>query len=357
MKPDILLVLPTESSFMRIDEAIIKSGYRTRTLLLYQNISKWKYLSRIFYMAYLLLTSTKIKIVFIWFADYHAAPAVILSKVLGKKTVMFIGGYDAVCYPEFEMGVYCSSLRGFCASISLRNCNLIISNHQALLSSENTYYREQGHPEGIYRLIPSLATPSRVIYNAVSSLRELDLEQPRQAHILTVGSTPRLADVYNKGYDLLLQVAHRRPDLKFIFVGISDCWVSALNRMFALPDLPNVEIHPFLPQEAVFKMMQISKVYAQPSISEGMPNALMEAMLNGCIPVGSEVAGIVTIIANYGYVVPRRDSGLLETALDQALASETDPRTISLSISDRFGFELRKSRLLKIMDGIADANE
>lgn len=42
-------------------------------------------------------------------------------------------------------------------------------------------------------------------------------------------------------------------------------------------------------------------------MSEGLPNTLCEAMLCGCIPVGSEVNGIPLAIGETGFVIKKKD--------------------------------------------------
>lgn len=349
MKEKALLVLPTRSSFMSVDERILGELFELKTVYLGQDISKKSYLRNILKTLFSLRSKRKFSRVFIWFVDYHAAPITLLAKALGIKTHSFIGGYDAVKYPELKMGVYCSFWRGLSARIALKNSDLIIANHKALISSLNTYYNPSGHPEGIYRLIPALGSPAVVVFNAVEVETLPDFTAPRKAQILTVGTTPRLQDFYNKGFDLLTEVAKRRPDLNFIFVGIQKRWQTALEPKYGFNKLPNIKIHEYLPRAELLELMSQSSVYAQPSISEGMPNALMEAMLMGCFPVGSNVAGIPTVIDKHGLIIPHRDASLLEKALDEALSQNPDRQAISQSISTRFSFENRKEALRKLL--------
>jgi glycosyltransferase involved in cell wall biosynthesis len=62
-------------------------------------------------------------------------------------------------------------------------------------------------------------------------------------------------------------------------------------------------------------------VYVQPSIFEGMPMALLEAMASGCPVIGTEVGGVPDLIRNgkTGWLVPPRNPRALSTAISQAL--------------------------------------
>ena len=350
MKNKVLLLLPTHSSFMKVDEDILNSAYEVKTIYLQQDVSRKRYFLMIVRALLTLIFDHSYQKVLIWFADYHSAPFVLLSKWKKIPSFIFIGGYDAVKYPELGMGVYCSRVRGWCAKIALKNCTHIISNHIALLSSNNTYYKPEGHKDGIYNLIPGLKTPASVIFNAVSISPPAIISEQRLRQVVTAGSTPRFQDFYNKGFDLLTDIAQRRPDMSFVFVGIDKKWLPELNKIYHFENLPNITIYTYLPQKEFFSLLELSSVYAQPSISEGMPNSLMEAMLAGCIPVGSNVAGIPTIIDKYGYIIDHRDSQELEKALDLALETDADRKEISESIQNRFNSQPRKEKLLKLLN-------
>ncbi len=347
MKEPLLLILPTGSTFMKVDEELLSDTFYCHTIQLDQNRSRLRYLAKTAAAMYHLAIHPSWRKIAIWFADYHAAPLVLAAKLLKKKSYVFIGGYDAVQYPELGMGVYCSFWRGLCAIIALRGCTAVIANHPALLSSLNTYYCQERHPDGIYKLLPGLNTPSYVIHNAIAAEAPTRFAPDREKQILTVGTTPRLQDFYNKGYDLLVEVAKRRPELRFIFVGIKKQWLPELDARHELLSLPNLIMHEGLPHPELLRMMEQSSVYAQPSISEGMPNALMEAMLMGCVPVGSNVAGIPTVIGKQGFVFDKRSSIDLESALDNALNSHFEPASISASVAERFS---RDRRLRAIKD-------
>ncbi|HNX37817.1 MAG TPA: glycosyltransferase [Candidatus Cloacimonadota bacterium] len=352
MKPRILYVSPTDSSFMDVDQRILAEFTDLQVVSLEQDKYRLGYLRNCAKLFYKIITTRSIDIVVIWFADYHAAVATLASLLSGKRSLIFLGGYDAVRYPKLGMGVYCNPVRGFCAKLALRLTDRIIANHQALLESDNLYYDPCGHPEGVFRLIPNLQTQAEVVWNALSTSYTPDLQRSRIQQIVTVGTTPRYQDFTNKGFDLLCEAARLRPDWKFVFIGIRDCWMERLEREFNLSHLTNIKIKAWLPHKELFVLFEQSKVYAQPSISEGMPNALMEAMLCGCIPVGSPVAGIPEVMGKYGQIVGARDVYHLLEALETALRTDTDPKEISAYISDKFAITRRKDKLAKIINDL-----
>lgn len=346
-KPKALLITPNDSTFTRVDAKLLGESCELTTYNLMQSEGRLDYLLRILGIISEILLGGY-QLIFVWFADYHAAVAVFLAKLLGLPCGVFIGGYDAVCYPELQMGVYCSPFRARFASFALKNCDLIISNHEALLDSSNTFYNPAGHPEGVYRLIKDLKTPAKVIYNALTvDVPDAELiTQERRDVFLAVGTTPRYLDIFNKGLDLVAQMAVLLPERRFEIVGIDPKWQDEFVQLLGgeLPE--NLTLRGYIPHSEVLALMRISRYYIQASISEGMPNALMEAMLMGCVPIGSNVAGIPTVIGDYGVVFDKRDAESLKQALIKATETKLHPLEISKHVATNFSQE-RRGELLQ----------
>jgi glycosyltransferase involved in cell wall biosynthesis len=172
-----------------------------------------------------------------------------------------------------------------------------------------------------------------------------------------VGGTPRYKDIFNKGFDLIFSVAALEPDWHFVLIGIDIQWMPGLERDFAISSLRNVVILPAIPHEEVLDLMQTSSIYVQPSISEGMPNALMEAMIHGCIPVGSNVAGIPTLIGDWGVIFYQRKAADFRAAIQLAMDLHPDRQAISNSIRERFNPIIRQQALLENLRKLADSKK
>ncbi|HPV15568.1 MAG TPA: glycosyltransferase family 4 protein [Candidatus Cloacimonadota bacterium] len=352
-KPKTLLITPNDSTFTRVDAKLLSQSCKLETYDLRQHKGRLGYFWRIMGCIFRILLC-RYQLIFIWFADYHAAVAVFLAKLLKTPSVVFIGGYDAVCYPELQMGVYCSPFRSKFASFALKNCSLIISNHEALLDSSNTFYNPNGHPEGVFRLVKDLKTPARVIYNALTvDVPEAELlTQERELVFLAVGTTPRYLDIFNKGLELVAQMAVLFPEYRFEIVGIDPKWQEKFIELLGGVVPENLSLRGYIPHAEVLALMRSSRYYIQASISEGMPNALMEAMLMGCLPIGSNVAGIPTIIGEYGVVFDKRDAESLRQALVKALELKLQPLDISKHVATSFSQEIRGKLLQQIVQDL-----
>ena len=88
---------------------------------------------------------------------------------------------------------------------------------------------------------------------------------------------------------------------------------------------PNVELLSYRSRGDLLPLYQRAKVYCQPSLSEGLPNSLCEAMLCGCSPVGTAVGGIPAAIGETGRVVPYGDVRQMQQAIGAALQASPQP--------------------------------
>jgi glycosyltransferase involved in cell wall biosynthesis len=173
-----------------------------------------------------------------------------------------------------------------------------------------------------------------------------NVERKRNS-FLTIGN---LADPYSfkrKGYDLIISLAYQLPEVTFTLVG----WDSSTK--LEVPE--NIRLLPFKSQEEILRLFSEHQFYFQLSIMEGFPNALAEAMLCGCIPIGSNVSGIPYIIKDTGVILKHRRIEELKELIDNLL-TESDEQLKQRSIAARerikseFTYENRKSKIINIID-------
>ena len=89
----------------------------------------------------------------------------------------------------------------------------------------------------------------------------------------------------------------------------------------------------------------MAKVYCQLSRYEGLPTALCEAMLCGCVPVGTSYCGIPTAIGDAGFYIPYGDVEATVEATRKALNCDK-AKEARRRIKDMFPLERREKELV-----------
>ena len=283
-------------------------------------------------------------VLFVWFADYHSLLPVIFSRIFGKKSVVMLGGMDAVKLPEVNQGVYLRPFRGLCAKLSVRYCDLVIACDASLIEFENTYAGNEPIKAGVKNLVPHFHTNNSVIPFGFDDKKWHPGTGRKESLVLTVGLASQIHKAKLKGMDLLVEAAKQIPDAEFLIIGAE----GEGEEFLAARKPGNVTLMGRVANDELVKFYQKAKVYVQLSLSEGLPNVLCEAMLCGCVPVGSNVNGIPTAIGEAGFIVYERKVESAVEALKKALAAEDElGKKARERMQQHFSLELREKRLVE----------
>lgn len=306
MNKGLLYIFPQLSSFVKKDLSFLEKEYEVTTNLFH---IKKKALLPIYLLWNIVLFPFKTigkSTVVAQFGGYHTVAPAIWSKILNKKFVIVLGGYDCVSFPQIGYGAFANKWMRKAVILSYKRADLLLPVHDSLIYSEYSYSSEYPKSQGIKSFIPDLKTPFKTIFNGYDSSKwpaDLSLKKPRTAITIAAGIDENRRSIL-KGIDLVLELAKAHPDYEFVIVGGS------------LVNTPiNVTLHPQLPQSELLKLLQQSQFYLQLSISEGFPNALCEAMLCGCIPIVSNVASMPEIIGDSGAILQTKSLNNLSSIL------------------------------------------
>jgi len=268
---------------------------------------------------------------FAWFAERHAKWTVRLSRVFRRPSIVVIGGYEVAKVPEIGHGSLLDPKKARMVRYILERATLVLPVDESLkedamknlgVDGRNIRTVHTGHDRERFK-------PSG----------------PKEDMVLTVGFVDRVT-VRRKGLDVFVQAAGYLPDVKFVLVGSSND--GSLDSLRASAP-PNVEFAGFVPYDRLPAYYQRAKVYCQLSMYEGLPNALCEAMLCECVPVGTRVSGIPTAIGDTGFYAPVGDAKGAAEAIRQALGSDKGSAARARMIA-LFSVEKRERELIGIVE-------
>ncbi len=350
----VLLYYLNYSTFVKEDDRILSSAF---AVCKYQFKASKKPLTFFFEILKLLFFSILnipfTNVVYIWFADYHSFVPSLLARLFGKKIVIIIGGYDAVSIPSINFGVFRKqNFRAFCARKSIQMADLILPVDESLVTGFNHYADPEGngYPIGIKHFVKSFKGNIVVVPTGYDPEKwHISATVKREKSVITVGGAPDMQTFHRKGLDLFIETARLMPETDFFIVGLKGkmndyALQIAPKNLHSLGYIPNDELPPLLNKHTVF---------AQFSMSEGLPNTLCEAMLCGCIPVGSNVNGIPKGIGETGYILdqknPEKAGELLKKALDTPEGMREKARA---HILQNFLFDFRKDRIISLLQSL-----
>ncbi len=137
--------------------------------------------------------------------------------------------------------------------------------------------------------------------------------------------------VAKKGYTYLIKafrkVVNEIPNVNLIVVGCGerDEEYNLIKRMVSNLKLENnVKFFPRIPKKELLYYYSMCDLYVQPSISEGFPQTVEDAMACGKPVIATAAYGPKDVIKNNynGFLVPRRDSEVLSRRIIELLQDE-----------------------------------
>lgn len=273
------------------------------------------------------------------FAGFHT----VLPVQLGFRTHIIVAGADACSFPAIQYGSFRKAAMAKAIARSMRGARTILPVHGSLPAFTNTYSELGPQHQGYAHFVRGLATPSiPVPYGFDQALWPGRSNANERAGCLCVatGAANGNAIHFRKGVDQLLAIAAMEPTLAFTFVGVEKETYTNLPR--------NVRMLGRTPPSELAELMAQHAVYVQPSVMEGFPNALCEAMLQGCIPVVSNMTSMPDIVGPNGIVVEKRDPASILAGIHRAIAPMTDRSEVEALLRARitpFTMERRVSQL------------
>jgi starch synthase (maltosyl-transferring) len=154
-----------------------------------------------------------------------------------------------------------------------------------------------------------------------------------------------------KGLPTLLDAAAKviatRPDWHLVLAGDGPEGTWLASRLASEPDLV-ARVHPLGLRADVPELLKAADVLVLPSLWEGMPNAVLEAMAAGRAVVATAVEGTEELVVPHvtGWLVPPGDANALADALLNAAADPDSLRRLGQAARTRVENEFSPARTI-----------
>ena len=323
----LLFVGDENSTFIKRDIELLSRYYELFQLSPPEMKNKWpSYISQI--KKYV----KSCDVAFGWFAGWHTLPMVYYAKKYNKPSIIIVGGYDAVSFPEIGYGAFSNFKESVAAKYVLESADLLLPVSSFLAGELRKH-----------------AKISKAKILSVPLGCDVNFWKPngkKENMVLTVASAKNITRMKVKGLDIFVRTAKYIPEAKFVVIGVEGMAREHLESM--APD--NVKLIGYTPNEKLLPYYQKAKVYAQLSITESFGYAICEAMLSGCIPVCSKRGAMPEVVGNAGFYAPYGDIKATAQAIKTALNA---PEELGLKARARiiqlFPLERRERALVKLI--------
>jgi glycosyltransferase involved in cell wall biosynthesis len=346
-KRKLLFVAPFFPSFIRSDIRLLQEDYLVRI-----NTYPWQHKSLaplFFFLQFfsVLFGILRTDAVLISFGGYWSVWPVLFGKLLGKKTLIVLHGTDCASIPELGYGSLRIPLLKWACGLSYRHASALVPVSESLAGTELDFDPTVLHRfQGIRHHFPAITTSIHSVHNGFDPERWPfeHFENKAPDSFLAVMSA---AQYRLKGGDLIATVAELCPNFTFSIVGMDAPGTTHPANLHFLGKVS---------QEELARRYRQHRYYLQLSSFEGFGCALAEAMLSGCIPIGSSVNHIPRIIGSNGLVLEKKDPDKLCRLIDQ-LVNLKDPEKWALNarrrIVENYSLASRKQKLTQLLNGHA----
>ncbi|NQT64703.1 MAG: glycosyltransferase family 4 protein [FCB group bacterium] len=325
MKKKILFLSGYNSSFVRNDRNILGKFTEVYTIPIPKKRNIFKIISLVYKI---FIGVSKNDIVYCWFAELPAFIAVLFCRLLRKKCIVVVGGYEVANVPEIGYG-------GMLNPNNVKKVKYILCNADLTLAVSESNKREIENNFSTKQL--------KLVYNGVQT-DSFYPQGDKKNIVITIGNVTS-ENLQRKGLETFVKIAALLPDMEFVLIG-KHCDDSVEQLRSIATD--NVIFTGFLNNEELLKYMQEAKVYAQVSAHEGFGISLAEAMLCECIPVVTKRGALPEVAGESAFYVPFADPARTAESIQDALNEESGEQ-FRKHILNNFSLKSREEQLRKII--------
>jgi len=241
------------------------------------------------------------------FAGYHT----VLPTLLGFRTYIIVAGSDACSFPKINYGSFRKAWMRRAMAFSFRRAACILPVDPSLVCFKNTFSDFGPLQQGYAHFVQDLRTRSVAIpygFDRDQWTMPESERTPRSCICVAFGAAFEDPVYFRKGLDLIIAAAKELPTYQFTLIGLVN-----VEDFAGIPS--NLRLLGRVEPGELNLLFGAHSMALQPSVMEGFPNALCEAMLCGCIPVVSNITSMPSIVEEIGIVINERDVAALAEAI------------------------------------------
>jgi glycosyltransferase involved in cell wall biosynthesis len=232
---NILLVSPNLSSFVARDLKILRERHNVVVRFI-NHVNPFRFLGDV-------RTLWKSDLLFVWFASIYTLPLVIAARLLGKRIVTVVGGYEAASEPELGYG-------------SARSLFLRTPVRWILAMSDQVLAVSQSSELHVQRNLGVASSKIRILYHGFEDI-SFDTDDPKTPEVVNIGQLSDETWKIKGIYDFIL-VAEQMPDIQFIHIG--GLRINVTTKL-GRPLPPNLRFIGQIPFEQLGQYLSTANVY------------------------------------------------------------------------------------------------
>lgn len=259
-----------------------------------------------------------------WFAYDQAYYAVRFSRLLGKRSVVILGGFDVAPEERPSGKIPPRDAKRLRYTLDYASAILAVSERVASLARAWTRRRD-------IRIVPLGFDGNKFAPRG-----------PKDGSIVTTAYIRR-DNVERKGLRSVVRAAAEFPETSFYVIGkaLDDSIVQLRG------DAPsNVTFTGWVAEKQLIERLQKASVYVQASLHEGFGSALAQAMLCGCVPVVTSFGALPEVVGEAGIYIPSNSPTAIASGVRAALAQPGTGKLARDRVLTRFSLERRRAALL-----------
>jgi glycosyltransferase involved in cell wall biosynthesis len=344
----ICLISNTAGTWVMQDKEILEElGYEVKEVIVEATFGPYRIL-KLFWKAF--RPAIWSDAVYCWFAFPAGFVGVLYGKIFRKPVIVNAVGVDVAHVPLIGYGLPLKRRWRWLLRWTLMNADKVIA-----ISQESA--------NNVRRVV---SRDVEIIYEGINveKFRPVEVAKPRENIILTVGIISKV-NVKRKGFDTLVKsipfIVKEFRNVRFVFVGKKGDGYPILKDLAEkLGVLGYVDFAGYKSDEELLELFNQCAVFAFPSVHEGFPTVISEALACEKPVIGTKLAAIPEVVVNNetGILIENAQSAeelaqaILTLLRNPQLGKEMGKRGRAL-IVERFTRENRKQRIKELFQSLA----